>query len=334
MHPMFAHYGPRMRPILEEMQPELQSMLGTARPVFAVTSSGTGLMEAAIRNSVKSRVLVVVTGFFGDYFAQIAEACGKEVVRVNLPLGKTIEADQLETFLDGPPIDAVALVHSESSTGALAPLESLARVVRSRPDVMLLVDGVSSAGGMPIEMDRLGIDFMLTGSQKALAIPPGLAFGAVSPRLEQRARTITDAGYYFSVRRWVQMASRYELFETPALATYMALACQLRRVVAAGGWPARWARHQRLAETMWAWVERHPAVRLLADPGRRSPTVSALRLIAGHDPVVIARELESRGFLVSRALDPSHGAVIRIGHMGDIEVDHLTALLDELASLL
>src|SRR5688572_22934485 len=80
MHPMFAHYGPRMRPILEEMQPELQAMLGTARPVFAVTCSGTGLMEAAIRNSVKSRVLVVVTGFFGDYFAQIAEACGKEVV--------------------------------------------------------------------------------------------------------------------------------------------------------------------------------------------------------------------------------------------------------------
>jgi aspartate aminotransferase-like enzyme len=334
MEPMFAHYGPRMRPILEEIQPPLRAMFGTSRPVFTVTSSGTGLMEAAIRNAVRHRVLVVVNGYFGEYFGRIAEECGKEVVRVHLPLGRTIEADQLEAFLDGPPVDAVALVHSESSTGALAPLEPLARVVASKPDVMLIVDAVSSAAGIPMEMDRLGIDFLLTGSQKALGLPPGLAFGAVSPRLEERAAKLGDVGHYFSAPRWVRMASEYELFETPALATYMALLHQMRRIAAAGGWPLRWARHRQLAETLWAWVDGHPSVSLLAPPGRRSHTVSALALSGPREPAAVIEQLESEGFLVSRALDPAHGRIIRIGHMGDIEVDHLTALLAALEPLI
>jgi aspartate aminotransferase-like enzyme len=335
MEPMFAHYGPRMRPILEEIQPALQSMFGTTRPVFTVTSSGTGLMEAAIRNSDRHRVLVVVSGYFGHHFVQIAEQCGKEVVRVEVPIGRTIEADQLEIFLDGPEVDAVAVVHSESSTGAFAPLEELAKVVRSRSDVMLLVDSVSSAGAVPIEMDRLGIDFVLTGSQKALGLPPGLAFGAVSPRLEERAREIQDAGHYFSVTRWVRMASEYQLFETPALPVYLALLSQLRRINSTGGWPARWIRHRQLAETMWSWVERqNAAVSLLAPVGRRSPTVSALRLAPPREPAALIRELDARGFQISRALDPSHGPVIRIGHMGDIQPEHLDALLENLDTLL
>jgi aspartate aminotransferase-like enzyme len=335
LEPMYAHYGPRMRPILEEIQPALQTMLGTARPVFAVTCSGTGLMEAAIRNAVRHRVLVVVSGYFGEYFVRIAEECGKDVVRVHVPLGRTIEADQLATFLDGPPIDAVAVVHSESSTGALAPIEDLARVVRDRPDVMFIVDGVSSAAGIPIEMDRIGIDFMLTGSQKALGLPPGLAFGAVSPRMEQRARELADAGHYFSVTRWVRMAAEYELFETPALPVYHALLFQLRRIAATGGWPARWIRHRELAETVWSWAEqRAGAVSLLAPGGRRSHTVSALRLAPPRDPAGIIAELDQRGFQISRALDRSHGPVIRIGHMGDIQLEHLRALLDTLDTLL
>jgi len=331
--PMFAHYGPRMRPILDEIQPELQRMLGTERPVFAVTCSGTGLMEAAIRNAVRHRVLVVIAGYFGDYFARIAEHCGKEVIRVQVPLGMTLEADQLNQLLDGPPVDAVALVHSESSTGALAPLAELAPVVRARDGVMLLVDGVSSAAGLPIEMDRLGVDFMLTGSQKALALPPGLAFGAVSPRLEARAAELEDAGHYFSVTRWVKMASEKSLFETPALSIYLALLTQLRRIRATGGWAARWARHQALAERTWAWAASQPGASLLAPPGRRSHTVSAFRL-ATADPKAVIDALDAKGFYVSHALDPAHGPVIRIGHMGDIELEHLDALLLELEPLL
>lgn len=335
LEPMFAHYGPRMRPILEEIQPALRAMFGTQRPVFAVTCSGTGMMEMAIRNSVRRRVLVVVSGYFGEYFAKIAERCDKDVIRVEVPFGQTLEATQLEALFDGPPVDAVALVHSESSSGALAPLADLAAVVRRQKDVMLLVDGISSAAGVPIEMDKVGIDFMITGSQKALSLPPGLAFGAVSPRLEERARKIDDAGHYFSVARWLAMASEYQLFETPALSVYMALHCQIRRIAAAGGWPARWAKQQALAEKMWGWVRSHPGLRFIAPEGRRSPTVTALDLGAGKDARRVIQALEADGYLISWAVDSAtYGNMIRIGHMGDLELEHLDGLFSALEPLI
>ncbi|MBL8986548.1 MAG: alanine--glyoxylate aminotransferase family protein [Gemmatimonadetes bacterium] len=331
--PMFPHYGHRMTEVLEEIQPSLRAVFGTSRPVFAVTSSGTGLLEGAIRGAVRHRVLVVTSGYFGEYFARIAEHCGKDVVRVSVPLGRTLEADQLDQLLDGPRIDAVALVHSESSTGALAPLADLAAVVRKRPDVMLLVDGISSVGGLPIEMDRIGVDCIVTSSQKALAIPPGLAFGAVSERLEARARTIEDVGYYFNLARWTRMAAEHRVWETPALSQFMALVHQLRRVAAAGGWPARWDRHAAMAARCHAWAAGIPGVRLLAPEGRRSPTVSALAL-TDRDPAQVARALADQGYLVGQAVHPDQGPLIRIGHMGDLEPADLDRLLSALEPLL
>lgn len=333
--PMFAHYGPRMRPYLEEIEPALRTMFGTERPVFAVTCSGSGMMEMAIRNSVRRRVMVIISGHFGEYFAKIAEHCDKDVIRVEVPFGQTLEADQLEALFDGPPVDAVALVHSESSTGALAPLASLAEVVKKQKDVMLLVDGISSAAGVPIEMDRIGVDFMITGSQKALSLPPGLAFGAVSARLEERAKKIDDAGHYFSVTRWLRMARDRQLFETPALSVYFALLCQIRRIQAAGGWPARWTNQQALAERMWAWVKAHPSLKFIAPEGRRSPTVTALDLGPGRDARQLVAALEQQGYLIGWAVDAtSYGSMIRIGHMGDTELGHLDGLLAALEPLI
>ncbi len=333
--PMFAHYWPQMRPYLDEIQPSLQAMFGTERPVFTVTCSGTGMMEMAIRNSVRRRVLVIASGFFGEYFARIAEACDKDVIRISVPFGQTLEPDQLEALFDGPPVDAVALVHSESSSGAFAPLEAMAAVVQRQKDVMLLVDGISSAAAVPIDMDRIGVDFMITGSQKALSLPPGLAFGAVSPRLEERAKKIDDTGHYFSVLRWLKMTRERLLFETPALSIYLGLLCQVRRIAAAGGWPARWARQQALTDRMWSWLRAHPNLKPLAPEGRRSPTVTALDLGAGHDARAVVGGMEAEGFLITWAVDSAaHGSVIRIGHMGDTELGHLETMLAALEPLL
>jgi aspartate aminotransferase-like enzyme len=187
---------------------------------------------------------------------------------------------------------------------------------------------------MPIEMDRWDVDFMVTGSQKTLALPPGLAFGAVSERLLERARTIDDAGYYFSVTRWVSMATNYELFETPALSIYFALITQLRRIAQAGGWPERWARHQALAARFHQWIDQHPKLELLAPAGRRSPTVSAVRIPAGLNPGTIAAGLEQQGYLVGQAIDAKHGPLLRIGHMGDLSVADLDGLIAAIEPLL
>jgi aspartate aminotransferase-like enzyme len=333
-HPMFGHRGPRMQALLASAQPALQECFGTRQPVFVATSSATGLLEAAIRNGVRDRVLVAVGGYFGEYLARIAESCGRQAFRVQVHPGATITAEQLDQFLEGPEVDAVAVVHSESSTGALADIPALAEVVRARKDVLLLVDGVTSVGAMPIEMDRWGADYYCTGSQKAMALPPGLAFGAASERFIARAGEQDDAGYYFSVKRMVAIARENLPTWTPAISLFLALECQLARIAASGGWPARYARHRAMLETMERWIDAHGQVRLMAPPGKRSPAISALVLPDGRAPATVMQSLEERGYLVGGALDRRHGPVIRIGHMGDLEPLHLEALLAELTSLL
>ncbi|HEV8356611.1 MAG TPA: aminotransferase class V-fold PLP-dependent enzyme [Gemmatimonadales bacterium] len=332
--PMFGHRSPRMRTMLAAMQPSLQECFGTREPVFLATSSATGLIEAAVRNGVRHRILVGVGGYFGEYFARVAEACGKQALRVEVHPGCAITPDQLEQFLEGPAVDAVAVVHSESSTGALADIPALARVVRARTDVLFLVDGVTSVGAMPIEMDRWGVDFYCTGSQKAMALPPGLALGAASPRFQERAAQQDDAGYYQSVRRMVRIARESLPTWTPAMSLILALDCQLARVARDGGWPARWERHRRMLATMEAWIGTRNDLRLMAAPGARSPAVSAIRLPPHTSAVLVIQALEERGYLVGGGLDPRHDPLVRIGHMGDLGPAHLEALLAELGEVL
>ena len=332
--PMFPHRGPRMRAILADAQPELQTCFGTTQPVFVATCSGTGLIEAAVRSGVRSRVLVPVGGYFGEYFARIAESCGKEVLRVEVHPGTAITPAQLDEFLEGPAVDAVAVVHSESSTGALADIAGLAEVVRARKDLLLLVDGVTSVGAIPIEMDRWGADYYCTGSQKAMALPPGLAFGAASERFLARAEKQHDAGFYLSVRKMVTIAREHLPFWTPAVSLLAALERQLTDIAASGGWPARWERHRRMLGVMESWIAGRSDVRLLAPEGARSPAISTLVLPPPLDPSKVMSELGAAGYLVGGPLESRQQDVIRIGHMGDLEPAHLTALLDALAEVL
>lgn len=328
---MFGHRSPRMQMLLSGMQPSLQECFGTRQPVFVATCSGTGLIEAAVRSGVRDRILVPVGGYFGEYFARIAEACGKEVLRVELHPGTAITPAQLEEFLEGPAVDAVGIVHSESSTGALADLPGLADVVKSHKDVLLLVDGVTSVGAMPIEMDRWGADYYCTGSQKAMALPPGLAFGAASERFLTRAQEQEDAGFYLSVRKMVQIARESLPFWTPAMSLILSLECQLGRIETGGGWAARWQRHRDMLATLEQWIAGRSDVSLLARPGARSPAISSVVLPAGCKPSDVMAALAADGFLVGGPLDRKVDNIIRIGHMGDLEPAHLGVLLEALA---
>jgi aspartate aminotransferase-like enzyme len=332
--PMFSHRGPRMQELMTGLQPSLQECFGTAEPVFISTSSATGLIEAAVRSGVRQRILVPVGGYFGEYFARIAELCGKEVVRVKVAAGSAITPLELDRQLDSVDVDAVGLVHSESSTGALADLPALVEVVRRRPDVLALVDGVTSVGAMPIEMDRWGVDYYCTGSQKAMALPPGLAFGAASGRFLERADQQPDAGFYFSVKKLVSITRESLPFWTPAVSLLVALECQVRRIAAAGGWTARWARHRAMQELLERWVAARRDLRFMAAQGSRSPAISTLQLPAGTGHVDVLAALFQRGYLVGGPLVDAHGSVIRIGHMGDLAPEHLTGLLTTLEEIL
>ncbi len=318
--------------LFASLQAPLQRLFRTTQPVLLAACSATGLAEAAIRCAVPHRVLVVVGGFFGEWLAAIAEACGRDVVRLAVPSGHTLEPQQLERLLDGPPVDAVALVHSDTSTGALAPLADLARVVRSRSDALVLVDAVTSVGASPVETDAWGLDFVFTGSQKALALPPGLALGVASERLLQRARRQLDRGWYFDLIKYDQAARTARPTQTPALSLIYALECQLVRIDAAGGIQARWRRHHAMLEVMERWAEEHPAFRLLAPAGRRSWAVAALTPPAGVTVSDLLRSMRARGFTLTGGLGDLAERVIRIGHMGDLGPEQLETMLGSLAA--
>jgi len=343
LRPMMAHRGPRMRALMEPIQAGLRSVFGTERPVFVSTSSATGVMEAAIRNGSRERVLSLVNGAFSGRFAKIAELCGREVDRLEVPWGRTHDPDEVRARLaegmHGAPFDTVTVAHSETSTGALQPLEAISEAVRGAgDDTLLLVDSVSGVGGAPMEVDRWRLDLVLTGSQKALAVPPGLAFVVVSSRLLERAETVPGRGMYFDVVAFDRHMEKLQTPNTPGLSALFALRAQLERI-AAEGVEARWARHRALAERCWAWVDRMREERgldisVVAPRPGRSPTVSCIRLPEGRTGPEVAEAVAERGWVIGSGYGELKATTIRIGHMGDHTVDELDELLEVLEEVL
>ena len=195
--PMIGHRGSEFKALYGAMQPQLQTLFGTTQPVFLSTSSAWGVMEGAIRNLVHRRVLCCMLGAFSDKWLEVSRRCGKEADPLQVEWGDYIPPEALEAKLATGAYDTVTLIHNETSTGVMNPLAEICAVVRRFPEVLLIVDTVSSFSAVPIAMDELGIDVLLTGSQKALALPPGLALFAVSEKAFARAARTADRGYYF-----------------------------------------------------------------------------------------------------------------------------------------
>lgn len=336
--PVIGHRGPEIQTLMGRLQEGLGDLFGTSRPVFVSTSSASGLMEAAIRNGVRSRVLCLVNGAFSDRFAQIATSCGVEVDVLEVPWGQVHDPGAVADRLAQGGHDAVTVVHSETSTGALQDLDALAPVVGARPDTLLLVDSVTGAGGVSVAADARGLDFVLTGSQKALALPPGLAFGVASARLMERSRTLSCKGRYFDLWEYEKQLEKLQTPTTPAVSLLYALDEQLA-YIAAEGLDRRWARHRRMAQACWEWVERvrtrdGAELSVLAPAGARSPTVTCIRLPGSLSGPTLVAGMKARGFVIGGGYGKLKQDTIRIGHMGDHSLAELNTLLDELEDVM
>ena len=248
--------------------------------------------------------------------------------------GRVLEADHLQQFLDGPQVDAVALIHAEFSTGTLAPLAELATVVRAQKDVLLLVDAAGSIGGIPVETDLWNLDFVFTGSDKALALPPGLALGVASQRFLERARTQEDRGRYFDVAWMDEALSRNHEPTSLPLPLLYALRAQLALIASAGGIEARWKRHHEMLTLVEEWALLRKDVQLLAQEGRRAWTCSCLRLPGGRSSADVVSSLRERGWLVASGWGTLKDSTIRIGHMGERTPGEVRELLGEMDSVL
>src|SRR4051812_29070011 len=194
---MIGHRGQAFKDLYRDIHPKVQTLFGTKQPVFLSTSSAWGVMEASIRNLVNRGVLCCMCGAFSDKWLDVARRCGKTAEPLQVDWGKHIDHKELDRAVGSRKFDTVTLIHNETSTGVMNPLPEICCTLAKYPDVVLIVDTVSSFSALDINMDALGIDVMLTGAQKALAIPPGFSLFSVSEKSFARGEKQSDRGYYF-----------------------------------------------------------------------------------------------------------------------------------------
>jgi aspartate aminotransferase-like enzyme len=277
-------------------------------------------MEAALRCAPPGAVLALVNGAFSERFAHIAAACGREVTVVGGEWHRAVPLEAVEGALRARRYAAVTVVHSETSTGVLTPLPPLAALARAH-GARLLVDSVTGIGGAPVETDAWGLDFVLTGSQKALALPPGLAFGVASEGFIRDAANTPGRGLYFDLVEYEEAVHRHQTPNTPALSLLYAADVQGAHI-AAETIEGRWARHAAMAAQAHAWVAAQREALgapccVYAPEGERAPTVTAVALPPGVDGSAVVRAVARAGFTIGDGYGRLKGRTLRIGHMGD-----------------
>jgi len=323
-----AHRAAEFRAAYERVAVALQEIFRTRAPVVTATASATLLMEAAVVSTVARRALHLVNGAFAQRFHAISRAHGLDSDQIVVPMGQAVDPDLLRQSLRRARYDAITIVHSETSTGVLNPLADLARVAHEESDALLVVDAVSSLGGAPVETDAWGLDVVLTAAQKALALPPGLAFAAISARAEERFARVPRRGFYTDLARYLDKHREGSTIHTPAVTLFWAAEVQLAGVLEEGI-EARWARHAALQLRTVAWAAKR-GLHIPADATHRSPTVTAISAPPRRSATEIVKALAARGLTVSSGYGDWKPTTFRIGHMGEVQENDLDGLLSAL----
>ena len=330
-HPMLPHRSQEFEAIFRRAWQKARRLFYTESRVFIVTSSGSGLQEAAVRNFAHKTVLCCVNGAFSQRWYETALANGKAADALEAPWGQPVAPEMVAEALRRTSYEVITLVHNETSTGVQNPVEEIAAAARAAsPGTLICVDAVSSLGGARIELDAWGLDMVLTSSQKCLALPPGLALAAVSDRAMETAQGVPDRGWYFDLVRLEKHLHKDSTPATPALSLIYALDFQLDRILAEG-LEARFARHSAMARQVQNWALDR-GFDLFAAEGYRSQTVTAVSNTRAIDVADLNRYLLERGMRIANGYGALKGKTFRIAHMGEIQprqVETLLAALDE-----
>jgi aspartate aminotransferase-like enzyme len=331
--PMIGHRGSEYSELQKRLTEKVQALAGTKNPVLFSASSGTGLMEGAIRCSTQRRAIVFSVGTFGNRWKELADGNGVPADKHEAEWGTGITPEVVEEYLATGKYDCATLTHSETSTGVMNDLEALAPVFRAHPEIVWCVDCVSSFAGVRVDVDRLGIDIMVTSSQKCLALPPGLSLCTFSPKAEERAKGVKYRGYYFDL---LQLASfiREKNFQYPSTMSIphlFALDQQFERI-AKEGIENRYRRHRDMAARVQGWAKKHFA--LYPAEGWASTTVSCIRNTRGISVADLNKELGKRDLNLSNGYGRLKEQTFRVAHMGDLSMSDIDGLLGAVEEIL
>ena len=330
--PMIGHRSAEFRELFLRITADLRPLFGTAQDVFVATCSGTAMMEAALLNTAKQRVLVTTCGAFSERWLAIAESLGLEVDRLDAGWGNAVYPAELADHLGSrrAHYDAVTLTHNETSTGVTNDVAALARAVRDEsPDTLVLVDAVSSLGGIPVRFDEWGLDVCVASVQKGLALPPGITVLAVSQQALARAQKVPYRGTYFDFLSFKKHADDGGVPATPSIPHFFALAAQLEHILRGETLEARYRRHTAMRDLTIERTARF--AKLAVDREHASATVSALEPV--RNPEEIRTAMKKRGYTLGGGYGQWKAKTFRIGHMGDMPLEDLSAMLDVLVTV-
>jgi predicted phosphoserine aminotransferase len=334
---MIGHRSTAFADLFARLQGKLRQAFYTQNPVIIIGSSGTGLWEGASRNCIRDgkKALHLVGGAFSERWAEISTLNGKEIDVIKVDWGMAHTAEMVEAALKKQAYDAVCVVHNETSTGVTNPIREIAAVVRQYEDTLMLVDSVSGFLGAELRTDDWGLDFVLTSSQKAFALPPGLAFAAYNQRVLDRAAQVANRGYYFDFIEIDASAKKNNTPSTPPVSLMFAADKQLNDILGEGV-ENRWSRHLQMRDLTLDWAHSR-GLAAFAQEGYRSPTVSAITNTKGFDVDAMAKFMGTKNFSMDKGYGKIKGKTIRIAHMGDMSpgtLEEVLAGMDEfLASL-
>lgn len=325
---MIGHRSSEFSDLFARLQPKLRQVFLTAHRVYPVGASGTGLWEGASRNCIREgkKALHLVAGAFSQRWAEISQYNGKDIEVIEREWGEGFSADVVADALKKDQYDAVCVVHNETSTGVTNHIKEIGEVVREYEDTLFLVDTVSGFAGAELRTDEWGIDIALTSSQKAFALPPGLAFAAVSDRVLQRAKDIKHRGYYFDFVAMEKSLDKNNTISTPPISLMFAADKQLDYILEEG-LENRWQRHLQMREITGNWALEH-GFGLFVEEQYRSPTVTTVdNREKGVNMNELAKFMSERNYTIDKGYGKLKGEVFRVSHMGDMTISTLEDVL-------
>lgn len=331
--PMIGHRSQAFKDLYARIQPKLQQMLYTKQLIYLSTSSAWGVMEGAIRNLVSKKVLNCMCGAFSDKWYDVSKRCGKEAEPLQFDWGSAVKPEQVDKKLATGQFDAITVIHNETSTGVMSPIYEIAQLKKKYPDVMFIIDAVSSMTAVKLEFDAMGIDVLLAGCQKALALPPGLTIFVVSKAALAKAATMKDRGYYFDFVEFQKNAEQNMTPSTPSIAHVYALESKLEDIFNES-LDARFARHKKLAQMTRDWAAKH-GFTLYPEKGYESVTLTCVNNGAKQggrvvDVPKLQKLVKDQGFLIDGGYGKIKGTTFRISNMGDETEESMNRLYEAL----
>jgi predicted phosphoserine aminotransferase len=325
--PAIGHRSAECARLWGEARAGLRTLMQTEAEIVMLTAPATAMMEASVRNVVRERSLHLVNGAFSNRWYEVAKACGKDAIAIEKEWGQGFTAGDLAAALkEHGPVDAVTVVHNETSTGTTSPVQDYRTVLADYPDTLLCVDTVSSMAGIPVKVDDWGLDICLFGIQKCMALPAGLAIASVSARALERAATIEHRGWFLDFLRLAKSNEKEQSPTTPSTAHLYAMVAQLGRIEAEG-LENRWQRHRDMAERTREWATAKGWA-MFPGHGFWSDTVSCIARAEGPDFNPAIARLADEGLVVSGGYGKLKGETFRIGHMGEHTMEDLEQLLE------